>query len=68
MQLTDEQLASITWHRAKSATGKESAVEVARWDDLILIRQPGQTDVGSYTLAEWRAFKRGAELGDFDDI
>jgi hypothetical protein len=63
----DLDLSGVTW-RASSSGGGEDAIEVARHDDLILVRKSGDPDgtILVFTPAEWRAFVLGAKDGEFD--
>jgi hypothetical protein len=56
------------WRTSSYCQNSECA-EVARQDDEILIRSTRQSDDAvRLTLEEWRAFARGIQAGEFEDL
>ncbi len=54
------------WHRSRQCASG-NCVEVAKVDDLYLIRDSKSPDLAahSFTEAEWTAFVAGVKAGDF---
>jgi hypothetical protein len=57
------------WRRASYCASNE-CIEVARQDDLIILRNSEEAggNVLRYTVEEWLAFVRGVKAGEFDDL
>jgi hypothetical protein len=57
------------WRRASYCASNE-CLEVARQDDLILLRDSKEASgsVLRYAPEEWLAFVRGIKAGEFDDL
>lgn len=58
------------WHKSSASNGAQNCVEVMETDDGgFLVRDTkdgGAGPVLAFTRAEWTAFLKGAELGEFE--
>jgi Domain of unknown function (DUF397) len=58
----------LVWRRASACAGGECA-EVARTDDMIVLRSSlAPRRVIKYTPEEFRALRLGMQAGEFDDL
>lgn len=60
--------ADLTWYASRACPNAATCVEVAvdHLDEQVLIRNSQDPDtVLRFTMAEWRAFLEGVEMGEF---
>jgi hypothetical protein len=70
IMLSEAELQSLAWLKAKSSTNNGQCVEIASTADKVAIRDSKDPDgpVLVYTPGEFRAFLEGARNGEFDSL
>ena len=63
-------LNSLKWRKAKKSVGNGACVEVARYQDKLLLRDSDDPNgaIVTCTLTTFGVFLHGAKAGEFDDL